>query len=347
MKPRGSGGRPKKPTPASVRLGRAQAKLDRAIAIQAESRQAILDHEKAYKDRLAVLQSRMDEDTARVRTRRQQLEAVQAELGADAGGGRVSAEQGAAVKQVHGSLCNDVAPAQAALVEQLDTSTPAWATLNRVLSTLSSSKALLEQAIAPRGAQAYDIGDAADEDYGDDHEGWDGSDWSESHDLQDKGAQVVGGQGNVGGSSYDDHDQCMGSGYWWDSPHEQWQQAVRWEPCGHGKWARSSWADSWEREYGTGTAGDEAPAAARRRLDPQANTPPEGGEGDAPPAATDEAADAARRKQQHDARVARIIQRAIDAGVQPITSAGEELQLLDPHRLDEWVAEKLPGEPFW
>jgi hypothetical protein len=71
----------KDPTPTTVRLSRAQAKLDKAIALQAESRQAIIDHERAYKERLAVLQGKLEEDAERVRVRRRQLEEVQGQLG--------------------------------------------------------------------------------------------------------------------------------------------------------------------------------------------------------------------------------------------------------------------------
>ncbi len=34
---------------------------------------------------------------------------------------------------------------------------------------------------------------------------------------------------------------------------------------------------------------------------------------------------------------------AIDAGVSPITPQGEELCMLDPQRLDAWVAEFFPA----
>ncbi len=132
------------PTPPSVRLARAQAKLDRAIALQADTRQAILDCEKAHRERMEVLQSNMDEDQERVRARRSQLEQVQEEVGTE-GGGKARAEQGEAVKQVHGTICNVVAPTIAALIEQLDSATPAWCVLNGLLGSLSSSKALLEK----------------------------------------------------------------------------------------------------------------------------------------------------------------------------------------------------------
>ncbi len=332
----------KDPTPLSVRLARAQSKLDRAIVIQAEARQAILDHEKAYADRRSVLQARMDDDTARVRMRRRQLEEIQAEMGTGGGGGRNSAAQEAAVKQVHGSICNEIAPALAALAEQLDTSAPAWTMLNGILSSLSSSQALLEQAVAPGGAQAFDIGDAADAGGADDDEGWNDSEWSESHELRGDGDRADDAPPRRDDSTSMDHDQDMGSGDWWEDPGNQWRQGSRWQPGGHGKWHRSSWADSWEQEQRAEADGGEQPAAVRRRLDPQGNAPMGDG-GCAPPAPpADEAAEAARRRQQHERNVARVIQRSIEAGVQPITESGEDLQLLDAEQLQAWVEAKFP-----
>jgi hypothetical protein len=78
----------KTPAPLATRLGWAQKKLDRAVAIQAGTRQEMSALERQFKDDMAALQSRMDEDSARVKKRRQQLEAVQAE----AGGGNSAAE---------------------------------------------------------------------------------------------------------------------------------------------------------------------------------------------------------------------------------------------------------------
>ncbi len=77
----------KEPAPASVRLGRAQAKLDKAIALQADARQSLLDTERAHRERMAELQSAMDECTERVRLRKQQLREVQDEVAEGGRGG--------------------------------------------------------------------------------------------------------------------------------------------------------------------------------------------------------------------------------------------------------------------
>ncbi len=365
----------KDPAPAAVRLARAQAKLDRAIELQAETRNALAEYESEHAAKLAVLHSRMDEDRARVRSRRQQLEAIQAEVGAEGLGARARAQQGEAVKEVHRAICGTVAPTIAALVEQLDSATPAWTMLNGLLGTLSSSKALLGKAItATPTTQQYDITDEADGDGedGDELEGsWEGSQWSESHELHTDAAGSA-AQGNAGGSkgpfegtgaatasnaaattaqgaaigraattTHGDH--CMGTGDWWDAPYAGWGSGARWEACGHGKWARTSWAEAWEMEHDQQRDDECQPAAARRRLEP---IPADGANG-VGKAAVDEAADAEARKRRHNERVDRIIQAAIDAGVQPLTQSGEELHALDPHQLDAWVAENLTESAGW
>ncbi len=173
----------KEPAPASMRLGRAQQKLDRAVALQAEARRAILDAEAAHRDKMSTLQSAMDECVERVRLRRQQLSAVQEEVGAGgthAAGARRAQQD--AIRQVHETICGEVGPAIASLVEQLDTDAPAWATLNGLLGKLAVSKATLESATV-RPADEYDIGDHGGDDNDGTGDGDDATEWSESHDV--------------------------------------------------------------------------------------------------------------------------------------------------------------------
>ncbi len=343
----------KDPTPPTLRLSRAQAKLDRAIHLQAESRMALTEHERAFKERQAVLQARLEEDTARVRARRQQLEDVQEEIAMQGRGGKARAAQGTAVRQVHGTLCNEVAPTIATLVEQLDSATPAWAILNNLLATLTSSKALLEQAMPAQGTQAFDIADDADDhahgDECDGHGGWDGSEWSESHEVMDAADDGVGdrGGGNVDATD-DGMDVGDGGGSWWGGADGHWQRTARWAPSGYGKWSRTSWADSWEYEQqgGRGSCDDDRdqPPPARRRLDDRN----EAAAGPTSPAAaaTDEggASDVDLKARTHRERIELVTQRAIDAGIQPLTSQGDDLRVLDPNALDAWVAEHFPEQ---
>ncbi len=341
----------KDPAPASVRLGRAQSKLDRAIALQAEARQAMLDAEREHRVRMEGLQAVMDECNERVRGRRAQLKEVQAEVGGGGDAGGTCTAQQQALRQVHSTICGEVGPTIAALVEQLDSSTPAWATLNGLLGKLSTFKEVLESAggAAP-AAQAYDIGDSTDH-----WEGW--SEWSESHEVDGPpggrgSAQAHGGWGSGGqGSDEDGQDQTMGTGEWWDGPARRWKAGARWQACGHGKWARSSWADQLEEEGDESGDADLQPASTRRRLEPRgeetgAQVVRQSLQGaqlaqqrQQPPAEED----AEERRRKHDARVDQIVAMAIEAGVNPIAEGGLELQLLDPHKLDAWVAEHLPA----
>ncbi len=353
----------KVPAPASIRLGRAQSRLDKAIALQADARKAMLDAEQAHRDRMSTLQATMDECANRVRMRRQQLREVQQEVGA--GGAQVAEAQRtqqAAIRRVHETLCGDVGPTIAALVDQLDTGAPAWAALNGVLGKLAASKATLEGA-TERSADTFDIGEG--EEPGDDD-----SEWSESRE----GLGRLGGNGGSDGGwrmwmegqhHEADHDHPMDTDEWGDSPTRRWGGPVRWQACGHGQWARASWADQLEAEQGGqsgATEGDGQPPAARRRLEaadgdqardsgaqqqpqqqqqqPPATQPPGSGAAGVGPA---DGGDPERRARRLSDRLDQIVTMAVQAGVTPLTKRGEELHTIGEARLEEWVAECLPA----
>ncbi len=346
----------KAPTPPSLRLSRVQTKLDRAIALQAEARQAIVELEKAHKAQLEILQGRMDEATERVRARRLQLEQVQDQVATNGRGSQAGAAQGEAVRKVHSAICDTVAPVIATLIENLDSSTPAWTALNGIMGTLADSKSLLEKAIPPvPAARSFNIaGDDWDEEGGDGHDDDDDSTWSESHELQDDGKQTCSDAPTAqagtttttaGRLDEGEHSQAMETDDWWGASYGGgWGTGVRWEATGHGKWARTSWADSWEREQEEDAAETAHPPTARRRLEPAA---PETGAAEEA-AGTSEARDAAARRQQHQERVQKVILAAIDAGVQPLSETGEELHMLDENQLSAWAAEHLASDkPYW
>ncbi len=360
----------KDPAPASVRLGRAQAKLDRAVTMQAEARRAITDAERAHAEEMAKLHAAMGECTERVRMRRAQLREVQAEVGAGSnadGGGPQARAQQEAIRQVHQTIVGELGPTIAALVEQIDSSAPAWSALNGLLGKLSASKATLEGACTRRGTDHFDIcgGDHGDDDGVCDAQ----SDWSESHDLRGQawgdgrsgGRDVAGGEDHgewtrrphdgwgctaCDGDDADDYDQSMGTGDWWDDPGRRWGEGARWQPSGHGKWRRASWADQSE-ETPLGPEEDEAgpPPPARRRLEGAVSD--QGGStthGGSPPAsASVPADDPEEQKRRHAQRLDQIICMAVSAGVNPHTDEGEDLRMLDPRQLDEWVSAKLPS----
>ncbi len=342
----------KDPPPPAVRLGRAQAKLDRAIVLQSEAKQAILDEERGHRERMAALQATMDDCAERVALRRSQVQEIQAEVGAAGSqGAGVPRAQMEAIKLVHGTICDEVGPTLAALAEQVGTETPAWATLNSLLVKLASSKATLESAAAQPAAR-YHIGEEADK-----WESW--TDWSESHDVQGQHW----GQGDTGrdrdqhtdeAPNDDDHDESMGTGEWWDTPARRWGAASRWQSNGYGQWSRASWADQLEDEMGGDDDDvDGQPPTARRRLggrtdnetpQPQPQTPHQ----PTPPAQQNSSAgepstSVAERQRKHSERVNHIVALAVEAGVTPLTSSGEELIMLGPEQLEEWVAECLPS----
>ncbi len=184
---------------------------------------------------------------------------------------------------------------------------------------------------------------------GDDDDGCGASEWSESHVLRDATRSGGPGQERHGGGdgtweNRDDGDQPMGSGEWWDMSRADWEAGVRWESCGYGKWTRSptAWADSWEAERAQEEEAAEQPAAARRRLEPTRPPQEPTAEGTGGQAAA-ASANGTRRLQQGN-YVQSVIAAAIAAGVQPLTAAGEDLQLLDENQLAAWAAENLPED---
>ncbi len=355
----------KQPAPASVRLGRAQTKLDKAIGLQADARRAIQEEEGRHRERMAGLQAALAECTARVGWRRQQLRAVQLEVGAGGNGAACQSRQQDAIQSVHSTICSVVGPALEAIVEQMDTASPAWTALNGVLGKLSATKDILEGAVPTRGdARNFDIGDDdGDGDLGGEHWADDASEWSESHEVHDWTADGGHGHGYDDDAAQGDHgDQSMGTDDWWDTPGGSHEAGARWRPQGHGKWTRrrGDWADQLEAEEHEAEQGTTQPAASRRRLDgggglsgdgdgqrqqpqqlqQQQHTPTALG---GPMGGQVAEADAAKQKRLHAERVNHIIQMAVSAGVNPVSASGEDLQLLDPHQLDAWVAENFPA----
>ncbi len=341
----------KDPAPQAVRLGRAQSKLDRALVLQSEARQAMVDEERGHRERMATLRETMDACTERVALRRRQVREIQAEVGAAGNKGvGVQRAQEEAIKLVHGTICDEVGPTLAALAEQVGTETPAWAALNTILVKLADSKATLESATTQQAAR-YDIGDGADQ--------WEArTDWSESHDVQGQhwgrgDASRTLDQRTHAAPHDETHDESMGTDEWWDAPARRWGTSARWQSCGYGQWSRSSWADQLEEEMDDHDDGDGQPPTARRRLgermeggaqQPQTQPPQQPLQpAPQPPVVGEPTISAADRQRKHTERVNHIVSLAVEAGVTPLTSSGEELLMLGPEQLEEWVAECLPS----
>ncbi len=363
----------KPPAPLATRLGWAQKKVDRAVCIQAETRQALVDLDREYNEKRSALQARMDEDTERVRMRRQQLQAVQDEAGGRGAQGR-RAGGGEAVRRACDTLRRDVAPALVALAEQLGSGSEASATVNGLLASLTTSQKVMEEALEG-SAPTFDMAD------GDGDE----SVWSESHDLLDQQGNLGGGGAQFGGEGGGHlQRQQLGFPQPWQQPHQhyqqvqqwqhqrdlgqgadgggsqQWQEwhqpswagARRWREEGHGQWTRTSWADAWEQEQGADAEMEEQsePQCKHRRQGSAAcdgegaAVAGSGGQTAAGQAvqATPQQQSAREGDRQHAEMLSNIVAAALSAGVQPVTSSGDELQLLDSHQLAAWAAENLP-----
>ncbi len=325
--------------------------------------------DKEYSAKWAVLQARMEEDAERVSKRRRQLQDVQEEAGGPAtqrlrGGG------GEAVRKACDTLRHKVAPALAALAEQLGTGSEAWATVNGLLSTLASSQQVMEEAMED-ATPTFDMADG------------DESVWSESHDLQetsggygvqaaDDGGRHTQRQQQRAHQPWQQHQQQRlqeqqrsgqhdkghgsdgGDAHQWHCWHQAgWEGAPRWRENGYGHWTRTSWADAWENEHCADADMDEQPEpqSKHRRQGGAAYDKEEAsaGAGGGSPEAAGQSSQAPPQQRvcdgdrQHAEMLSHIVAAAVNAGVQPLTMAGEELHVLDAQQLAAWAAENIPS----
>ncbi len=354
----------KPPAPVATRLRWAQAKLTRALEVAEATRAAITKAEKDHEQLMAQLHDRRCDDNARVRKRQLAVEELQREIGGSGHAERSTGGSAAAALEACGGLCDAVGPELAALAERLPGGSEEQQAVNRVLATLAASQRRAEEAAGLHDAQpqSYDIGDT-------DEAGLDdmsvASQWSESHELgHDQDTRCA---GQASGSA--DMHTSQSEGAWGDWGHDRWSTA-HWRADQHGKWHRSSWADQWEAEHGQPAGWSSAPTTgsaqgARRggaEHDDESGEPnakhrrqtvghtaaaegastPAAGDGVAAAAHTTAAAAAAG---DYAAQVAEVVNRAIDMGIQPLTSEGHDLITLSPALLARWVSEHIePGD---
>ncbi len=369
----------KQPAPIATRLRWAQEKLTRALELEETTKAAIAKAEEEHRRLMAQLHERRDVDAERVRKRRKGVEDLQAEIGGGAPATKVRDGNADAVLHACGSLCNSIGPELVALVERLQGGSEEWQAANKVLATLAASQRRMEEAagIHDDRPQAYDIGDEDD----DPEAMSETSQWSESHELREEGGASCADAGGGMGSDLADQagdvegaDAARGVAAWHRWRDDQWQ-SPHWQADRFGRWHRASWADQWEAEQGHGvgwgmgrqagaaTAAAAAattqgarrgggahdaetgePSAKHRRQQPSdhsmgdgATAAPATGEGTAAASAAHGSVGAAAFAR----RVAEVVDRAINMGVQPITETGEELLTLSPELLSKWVSVHL------
>ncbi len=187
--------RHKDPAPLATRLGWAQKRLDKAVTLQAKTREQLAELEKELAERKAALMERLDTDTERVGKRRRELDMLQAEAGGAAPRTGRGDEAGDVIRQACEQTCTamrkHVGPALTALAEQLDTGSDAWTTLTAIVSTLNESHDTLQQAVDKADGVDVDSRASRYHIYDDDE---DASEWSESHDLPSGGHRGDGPQ---------------------------------------------------------------------------------------------------------------------------------------------------------
>ncbi len=363
----------KRPAPAATRLRWAQEKLSRALELQEASRAAIEQAEADHRQLMERLHERHEADKERVRKRRQGVDDVQEEAGLGTPSRRSADRKSAAVLEVCGGLCNSIGPEVAALVELLQDGSAERQAANKVLAALTDSQRRIEEVVGEeekRPPQAYDIGDEDGE--SDDGDAMsEASEWSESHELYGTGdgtgtaascgqgaGHLAQGQQSAGKvSAHDGHD-------WSHWAHRHWH-TPQWQADQHGIWHRASWADQWEAEHGQdmgwdscrrgapaqnarqGRSGDDSdtgePSAKHRRQQGAVRDMDLDGAGPPADGAGAEMSGAAA----YEAQVADIVNKAISAGVQPLTEDGDELITLSPEQLSQWVATHLESKSKW
>ncbi len=358
----------KQPAPAATRLRWAQEKLSRALELQEASRAAIDKAEAEHAQLMERRRQRHSEDVDRVRKRRKGVDDVQEEIGLDAPSGRTGNSKATAMFEVCGGLCNSVGHGLVALVEMLQDGSAERQAANRVLSTLADSQRLLEEAAADNGDQhqtcdTFDIGD--DEDAGEDDAMSETTAWSESHEVHGAGGGTSADNGNACGlqscaqAACGEGDAAEASQQEWNKWAQRQWHVPQWQTDQHGKWHRASWADQWEAEHMQDTGW----ATCRRG----ARTQETQGGADGADSDNGEPSTKHRRQGKDDcamasagasastvgtahgkaeaasyaAQVEDIVNKAIAAGVQPLTETGAELITLSPEQLSQWVNTNL------
>ncbi len=195
--------REKAPQPVARRIGWAQSRLDRAMRMQEKTLAQLHAFDAEAKVQRRKIEEVLEADRARISKHRAALEELQMEAGAEyfspARGGDASR---AACGRAAGGL-RDAAPAALALADSLPEGSIAREQANALLAQLSALQSDLEQAASGDGGpEAFDISDEV-------------SDWSESHDLGQRGGPR---------SPAEDAECATAVPTWRTSGHGRWQK---------------------------------------------------------------------------------------------------------------------------
>ncbi len=137
------------PTPVSIRMGRAQQRLDKAARALERCRLDLEEFEEEADKRRSALRQRIEEAEDRYWTRSGQLDELHAEAG-ELAAGTTGAN---AARRAGSEACNIVAADLQVLAESLPEDSEARCSVNLILAKLAS-------VADPNGPQRFDIGDA-------------------------------------------------------------------------------------------------------------------------------------------------------------------------------------------
>ncbi len=355
------------PRPVGWRLGKAQAKLDRAFKLQQRTRDELAAFDDECKAQRAKILAKLEQDRDRVSKHRRAVEDLQEEAGAEvlaSKGPRASGVGTATCERVCGKL-RETGPQFAALVAALPEGTAARSQADALAARLQALHEDLQKATdeAARRHEEYNI---ADDDARSEP-------WSESHELADAADDAETTQWQAAG--FGRYHRKPGGSDGGTAPAGKLTAPAPLPPRG-GQHSSSSGAGLAAPSPATAGSTDgqgmdeEGPRSKHRRGQPPEDSQAAeaavectrrelglqghqtqstaAGSAELATAAAGAAGDPRQLAAQHHARlVDALVNRALSKGVQPITREGLELQMLAPEDLRKWADEFLGDDTAW
>ncbi len=343
----------KAPVPLSVRMGRAQAKLEKATAAVSKARYAIEEFDEWVDQRRAELVQKAEEARQWYLWRDQQMDALHAEA-AEKNNGKTNGGGGLGGRGVDmsGRIIGDWLPQVQALLEHVQGNPEIEERLSALAAGMQDAGQELQQTKGD-SAECFDIGDGEAETWGCAGGG--------------PGSNAPAAAGNTKGGT------------------------TAWRPEGTGRWARADTAREARRTDGTDSIGGAASAAAEATAATAPGNASAGNKRGADEPADDDAKSAVRQKTEAEAReeadrrkaaellqqqgaaiaaqqasheageggfgsqaaqsaaaqqflkdVCTAVERARHLGIEP-KADGKELVELSPMELTQWVSKHLDG----